>query len=155
MKTVIKNALMKSYLAPSVTAARNRVASNLGSGRLTVIAYHQVKEPADDGSSVTPASFRQQMQYLREHYDVVPLKYAVKRLGRGQVRRRFVSITFDDGYLDNATAAAPIMREAGLSVEDVSGLMYEPWRNAARLVARTDVNYLVCARKPDIAWDAD
>jgi len=115
MKTVIKNALMKSYLAPSVTAARNRVASNLGSGRLTVIAYHQVKEPADDGSSVTPASFRQQMQYLREHYDVVPLKYAVKRLGRGQVRRRFVSITFDDGYLDNATAAAPIMREVGLS----------------------------------------
>lgn len=40
------------------------------------------------------------------------------------------------------------LREAGLELEDVSGLMYEPWRNAARLTSRTDVNYLACARKP-------
>lgn len=39
------------------------------------------------------------------------------------------------------------LRDAGLSLEDVSGLMYEPWRTAARLVARTDVNYLACAVK--------
>lgn len=41
------------------------------------------------------------------------------------------------------------LRESGLELEDVSGLMYEPWRNAARIVARTDVNYLACARKPE------
>lgn len=40
------------------------------------------------------------------------------------------------------------LRGAGLQLEDVSGLMYEPWRNGARLTARTDVNYLACARKP-------
>lgn len=40
------------------------------------------------------------------------------------------------------------LREAGLQLEDVSGLMYEPWRNAARIIARTDVNYLACALKP-------
>lgn len=40
------------------------------------------------------------------------------------------------------------MRDCGLELEDVSGLMYEPWRNAARLTSRTDVNYLACARKP-------
>ena len=40
------------------------------------------------------------------------------------------------------------LRAAGLQLEDVSGLMYEPWRNAARLTKRTDVNYLACARKP-------
>jgi len=40
------------------------------------------------------------------------------------------------------------LREAGLVLEDVSGLMYEPWRNAARVVDRTDVNYLACASKP-------
>ena len=115
MKTFIKNVLMKSYLAPRVTAARNRLVSNLGTARLTVIAYHQVQEPADDGSSVTPANFRQQMEHVRHHYEVVPLKYAVKRLARGQLTRHLVSITFDDGYLDNATTAAPIMRELGLS----------------------------------------
>jgi len=41
------------------------------------------------------------------------------------------------------------LREAGLQLEDVSGMAYEPWRNAARLSRRTDVNYLACALKPD------
>jgi 2-polyprenyl-6-hydroxyphenyl methylase/3-demethylubiquinone-9 3-methyltransferase len=40
------------------------------------------------------------------------------------------------------------LRDAGLELEDVSGLMYEPWRNRARVVPRTDINYLACARKP-------
>ncbi len=39
------------------------------------------------------------------------------------------------------------LRAAGLQLEDVSGLMYEPWRNAARRTSRTDVNYLACAHK--------
>ena len=39
-------------------------------------------------------------------------------------------------------------RASGLDLVDVSGLMYEPWRNAARLVRRTDVNYLACASRP-------
>jgi 2-polyprenyl-6-hydroxyphenyl methylase/3-demethylubiquinone-9 3-methyltransferase len=41
------------------------------------------------------------------------------------------------------------LREAGLQLEDVSGMGYAPWRNAARLSSRTDVNYLACALKPD------
>ena len=40
------------------------------------------------------------------------------------------------------------LRAADLELEDVSGLMYEPWRNTARVIARTDVNYLACAVKP-------
>ena len=40
------------------------------------------------------------------------------------------------------------LRAADLELDDVSGLMYEPWRNTARVIARTDVNYLACAVKP-------
>lgn len=40
------------------------------------------------------------------------------------------------------------LRAAGLSLEDVTGLAYAPWRDAARLSRRTGVNYLACARKP-------
>lgn len=40
------------------------------------------------------------------------------------------------------------LRQAGLQLEDVSGMAYEPWRNAARLSTRTEVNYLACAAKP-------
>lgn len=41
------------------------------------------------------------------------------------------------------------LRACGLQLEDVSGLVYEPWRNAARIGRRTDVNYLACAVKPE------
>ena len=41
------------------------------------------------------------------------------------------------------------LREAGLQLEDVSGMAYALWRKAARLSSRTDVNYLACALKPD------
>lgn len=41
------------------------------------------------------------------------------------------------------------LRAAGLALEDVSGLRYDPLRNTARVGGRTDVNYLACARKPE------
>lgn len=40
------------------------------------------------------------------------------------------------------------LRAAGLQLEDVSGLFYDPVRGQARLGRRTDVNYLACAVKP-------
>ncbi len=40
------------------------------------------------------------------------------------------------------------LREAGLQLQDVSGMAYEPWRNRARLSSRTDINYLAHAVKP-------
>lgn len=41
------------------------------------------------------------------------------------------------------------LRAAGLELEDVSGLMYMPLTNTARLGRRTDINYIVSARKPE------
>ena len=39
-------------------------------------------------------------------------------------------------------------RDAGLTVTDVRGLAYEPWKNQARETARPDVNYICAASKP-------
>ncbi len=114
MKSRVKDALMKTYLASGLPAAHQRFAARLGRGRLTVVTYHQVKDPADDGSSVGIAAFRQQMEYLRDAYRVAPLKEAVRRLARKGSAERLVAITFDDGYLDNATTAAPVLHELGL-----------------------------------------
>jgi peptidoglycan/xylan/chitin deacetylase (PgdA/CDA1 family) len=114
MKSVIKNALMKSYLASGMPSVRDRIAAQMGRSRLTVVTYHQVKDPADDGSSVGVAKFREQMEYLRRYYKVVRLRDAVAQLERGRTAERLVSITFDDGYLDNSSTAAPIMHALGL-----------------------------------------
>ena len=40
------------------------------------------------------------------------------------------------------------LRAAGLQLEDVSGLLYNPLTRRAALGSRTDVNYLACAVKP-------
>ena len=40
------------------------------------------------------------------------------------------------------------LRAAGLRLEDVSGLLYNPVTRRAALGSRTDVNYLACAVKP-------
>jgi peptidoglycan/xylan/chitin deacetylase (PgdA/CDA1 family) len=114
VKPIVKDALMTAYLQSRLPAARDRINTHLGRGRLTVVVYHQVKDPADDGSSVGTAAFREQMQYLRTHYRVMPLADAVSTIGAAGARERLVAITFDDGYLDNAITAAPILRSLDL-----------------------------------------
>jgi 2-polyprenyl-6-hydroxyphenyl methylase / 3-demethylubiquinone-9 3-methyltransferase len=38
-------------------------------------------------------------------------------------------------------------RVAGLSLEDVSGLSYDPFSNTAKISRNVDVNYLMCLRR--------
>jgi peptidoglycan/xylan/chitin deacetylase (PgdA/CDA1 family) len=113
-KQFVKSSLMNAYLASGFPPLRNQVFARFGRSRLTVLAYHQVKSHADDCSSVSPAQFRRQMQFLKNNYTVLPLKEAVEAAGRAGTGKRIVAITFDDGYLDNATVAAPILRSLGL-----------------------------------------
>lgn len=40
------------------------------------------------------------------------------------------------------------LREAGLQLQDVTGMAYQPWRNRARTSRRTDINYLAHAVRP-------
>lgn len=70
---------------------------------------------------------------------IVGAEYVVRLLPRGTHR-------YEDFIRPSELAAW--MREAGLQAEDVTGMAYEPWRNAARLARRADVNYLACALKP-------
>ena len=114
IKRTVKGVLMKSYLASGVPAARNRLYERFGRGRLTVLAYHQVKDPADDNSTVGVAQFREQMEFLKRNYRVMGLSQAVETLRNRGTNERLVAITFDDGYLDNATIAAPILRALDL-----------------------------------------
>jgi glycosyltransferase involved in cell wall biosynthesis/peptidoglycan/xylan/chitin deacetylase (PgdA/CDA1 family) len=115
VKPIVKDALMTAYLDSGLPAERDHIYAQLGRGRLTVVTYHQVKDSVDDdGSSVGTAAFREQMQFLKANYRVMPLADAVKAISAVGAPERLIAITFDDGYLDNATAAAPILRSLGL-----------------------------------------
>ena len=78
-----------------------------------------------------------------------PAAFALAIVGAEYVARVLPKGTHQYRDFIKPSELAAWLREAKLQLEDVSGLMYEPWRNAARVIGRTDVNYLACARKPE------
>jgi peptidoglycan/xylan/chitin deacetylase (PgdA/CDA1 family) len=71
--------------------------------------YHRVAEPGLDpwNLCVGPDNFRRQIQRLSQEYDISRLSEL--RAGDKGAGKAFV--TFDDGYVDNLTIAAPVLRE--------------------------------------------
>lgn len=88
------------------------------SRRLLVLGYHNV-EPSWAFGGTSPEAGRRglerQARFLRRWANVVPLRSALADLAAGRpLPPRAVALTFDDGYLDNATVAAPVLAAAGL-----------------------------------------
>ncbi len=77
-----------------------------------------------------------------------PAAFALAIVGAEYVARLLPKGTHQYRDFIKPSELAGWLRGAGLEPEDVRGLVYEPWRNAARLSSRADVNYLACARKP-------
>src|SRR5690606_24188876 len=77
-----------------------------------------------------------------------PAAFALAIVGAEYVARLLPTGTHRYSEFIRPSELAGWLRAAGLGLEDVSGMMYEPWRNSARIVSRTDVNYLACAVKP-------
>lgn len=79
-----------------------------------------------------------------------PAAFALAIVGAEYVARLLPKGTHHYQDFIKPSELAAWLRDAELQLEDVSGLAYEPWRNAARIIGRTDVNYLACAMKPGI-----
>jgi len=71
-----------------------------------VLTYHNIGS-RDHDMNVAPADFELQMRWLAQNACVLPLAEAVERGGG-------VALTFDDGYRDNLTNAAPVLRSLNL-----------------------------------------
>ena len=78
-----------------------------------------------------------------------PAAFALAIVGAEYIARVLPKGTHHYRDFIKPSELASWLRAAGLELEDVSGLMYEPWRNSARIVSHTDINYLACARKPE------
>ena len=125
--------------------------------RLLILMYHRVvtdtaADPFALGMCVRQKHFARQMAWLAAHTHVLPLRFAVERLLDNQpLPSRSVAITFDDGYEDNLTVAAPILRQHGLPATFyvVTGGLEEGtplwWDQVIRMVATTDLPQLPTA----------
>lgn len=100
-----------------------------GGAALSILTYHAVTSqapPLDDWCFMPARSFAAQMAFLhRFGFDVPPLGEAIPALRAGQLNRRSVAITFDDGYRNNITTALPILERFGFpaTIFVVSGLI--------------------------------
>jgi peptidoglycan/xylan/chitin deacetylase (PgdA/CDA1 family) len=77
-----------------------------------ILMYHRVAVPpaADPWRlCVSPKRFDEQLRALRRFADIVPLERLPQAMRVRCDGRPVVAITFDDGYLDNLTAAKPIL----------------------------------------------
>jgi peptidoglycan/xylan/chitin deacetylase (PgdA/CDA1 family) len=79
-----------------------------------ILVYHRVARPTIDpwNLSVSPENFAAHVAALSRYARVVPLT-DLQEAVRSAPERPPVAITFDDGYVDNLQAAAPILAEGG------------------------------------------
>jgi peptidoglycan/xylan/chitin deacetylase (PgdA/CDA1 family) len=67
-----------------------------------------------NGCFLDAASFRDQLTYLKSHFDVFPLVQAVEKMENKKLSGPTVAITFDDGFQNNYDVAFPILCELAL-----------------------------------------
>jgi Predicted xylanase/chitin deacetylase len=86
---------------------------------LTILLYHGVTDAASrgvenySGKHIDAATFEAQMGYLRRHCAPVSMDEVVDIALKGNpFPRRAVAVSFDDGFRNNATVAAPILDSA-------------------------------------------
>ena len=90
-----------------------RTRGRLDTSGLRILFYHRVSDDRDE-LAVAPDRFAEQMDYLAsEAYRVVDVLTAIDLLDSGKPLARTVAMTFDDGFLDVAEHALPILSERG------------------------------------------
>ena len=84
---------------------------------LSVLIFHRVLEAPDPLFPSLPDAqrFEGLLRVLAADFKVLPLSDAIHAMSSGTLPRNSLAITFDDGYADNATIAAPILHRLGLT----------------------------------------
>jgi peptidoglycan/xylan/chitin deacetylase (PgdA/CDA1 family) len=127
----------------------HRLARNFLGGLGTILTFHRVRPAAADafqpnsGIEITPAFLEEIITGLRRaDVDIISIDEAWKRIVAGRSGKRFVVLTFDDGFRDNLEFAWPILKRQGApltiyvssSFADGTGLLW--WVVLERAIAR-------------------
>ncbi|RCW76552.1 glycosyltransferase [Pseudorhodoferax soli] len=87
----------------------------LAQEKLSVLLFHAVPSTTTElVNDLTLASFERVIDYVSEHFTVVPLDEAAAALKTGRLPRRAACITFDDGYDSWLSGAVPLLRQRNL-----------------------------------------
>ncbi len=120
-------------------------------GRFDAIACMEMLEHVPDPAAVVEACARALKPGGRLFVSTLnrtPAAFALAIVGAEYVAGLLPKGTHSHAQFIRPSELAAWMRRAGLELEDVSGLHYNPLTRGAGLGRRTDVNYLACAVKP-------
>jgi peptidoglycan/xylan/chitin deacetylase (PgdA/CDA1 family) len=83
--------------------------------QMTIVAFHRVNDRLPgDGLTCNSKKFADFCEFFRRYFNVVSFSDQVRGCVSGRDMGGTLSITFDDGYLDNFEIAAPILKQYGL-----------------------------------------
>ncbi len=89
-------------------------ASTPATSSATVLLYHHVADNTPPSTSISPAQFKQHMEYLSQHHTVVPLQQVIEASKNNlPLPENAVAITFDDGYQNIYDNGHPILKSYG------------------------------------------
>ena len=85
------------------------------SSTMVIVTFHRVNDQMEpDGITCSAATFETFCRFFQAHFKIMSLHQQIAGCRSGQNTAGTLSITFDDGYRDNAEIAAPILRRLGL-----------------------------------------
>ena len=140
LKRLLRSGVIRASCHPVVGRLFRPVTSDLAA----IFTLHRIHDPALGVSGHTPEFLRKTLGYLRqEGYNLISLEDVYKRL-RGEIPplRKAVVFTMDDGFIDQATIAAPIFAEfdCPLTIFLITGFLDRilwPWDDQVNYVFST------------------
>jgi peptidoglycan/xylan/chitin deacetylase (PgdA/CDA1 family) len=117
----LKQAIIRGGLESLYFTGAYRALQPLTGGLGAILMLHHVRPRRPERFQpnrlleITPRFLRKVIDLLRRSgLDIVSLDEMHRRLTERDFSRRFVCLTFDDGYRDNLEYAYPLLKEAGL-----------------------------------------
>lgn len=94
-----------------IKTALNIASPNGPRSKLTILIFHRVLPTPDALLPGEPDAVRFEniIKWLKQWFNIIPLTEAIEKMKTGNLPARSAAITFDDGYADNLTHAAPIL----------------------------------------------
>jgi len=99
------------FLTAPYRRYRLRRQMRAGTVPITVLYYHRVSDSLSTPWTISRDRFRQHLDWLRKHFEMLSMDQVHQRLTAGYNDRAAVAITFDDGYADNMDFALPFLAE--------------------------------------------
>jgi peptidoglycan/xylan/chitin deacetylase (PgdA/CDA1 family) len=116
LKAGVRRGLAEVYYRSGLFKRRLR-------GKVVILTYHRVlshrelvRDYVQPGMYVRADVFAFQMQFLREHFEVLSFPRLLELWTSGGLAagRRYCVVTFDDGWRDNYVHAYPVLKRLGI-----------------------------------------